>query len=71
MGGLRICKYKTANAPFFIKRISVNIYTMEELCYYIYHNFALVDDSVMNEDPFSWLENELELPRMGEMKRFL
>ncbi len=69
MGGLRICKYKAASSGFFIKRISVNIYTMEELCYYIYHNFPLIDDSIMNEELFSWLETELALPRFAGIMR--
>lgn len=59
MGGLRICRYKRAETPFFIKRISANVYTMEELCYYICNNFALIDDTLMNEELFSWLETEM------------
>lgn len=69
MGGIRICKYKTAVTPFFLKKISVNVYTMEELCYYIYHNFPLMDESLMNEELFGWLETELELPRFAGVLR--
>lgn len=69
MGGLRICKYKSASSGFFIRRISVNVYTMEELCYYIYHNFPLIDDSLMNEELFSWMETELSQPRIAGILR--
>ncbi len=69
MGGLRICKYKKAQTPFFVKRISANIWTIEELCYYICNNFALIDDTLMNEELFSWLETELSLSRCAGVLR--
>ena len=69
MGGLRICRYQTAERPFFLKRISVNIYTMEELCYYIYHNFALIDDTLMNEELFQWIETQIGQPRLAGILR--
>lgn len=69
MGGLRICKDPVAKTPFFIKKISANIYTIEELCYYIYHNFPLIDDTLMNETLFSWMEQELSLGRYAGILR--
>ncbi len=69
MGGIRICRQQTAQNPFFIKRISVKIYTVEELCYYVYHNFALIDDTLINEDLFVWLESELGMARCAGILR--
>ena len=69
MGGLRICRYRQAQRPYYIKKISTNIFTMEELCFFLYNNMALVDDSVMNEDLFTWLEEEIGLRRLAGILR--
>ena len=50
MSGYILCQTKTADSPYFIENISTNIYTLEELCYYLFHNLYLIDDTVMNED---------------------
>ncbi|MEI3246665.1 MAG: hypothetical protein V8S26_11405 [Lachnospiraceae bacterium] len=55
-----LCKTKTAKKPFFIENISTNIYSMEELCYYLYNNLYLIDDTLLNEKLCVWLKDELE-----------
>ena len=69
MSGLRLCSGYTAQSPYFIKKISVNVYTMEELCFYLQNNFTLVDEGILNENLFEWLERELKLPRLAGMLR--
>lgn len=69
MGGLRLCSGRTAQSPYFIKKISVNVYTIEELCFYLQNNFTLVDEGILNDDLFDWLECELGLPRLAGMLR--
>ena len=49
MSGYILCQTKKAGKPYFVENISTNIYSLEELCYYLYHNLYLVDSSVMNE----------------------
>ena len=49
---------KTADSPYFIENISTNIYTLEELCYYLFHNLYLIDDTVMNERLCLWLQDD-------------
>ena len=38
MSGYILCQTKKAEHPYFIENISMNIYSIEELCYYLYHN---------------------------------
>ena len=44
-----LCKTKRSEIPFYIENISVNIYSIEELCFYLYHNIYVVDESILNE----------------------
>ena len=49
MSGYILCQTKKADKPFFVESINTNIYSLEELCYFLYHNLYLVDSSIINE----------------------
>ena len=38
MSGYILCQVKRAKLPYYIENISTNIYSIEELCFYFYHN---------------------------------
>lgn len=65
MSGYILCQTKKADRPYFIENISTNIYTLEELCYYLFHNLYLVDETIINEGLCSWLQDELKLSRLA------
>ena len=66
MSGYILCQTKRAKLPYFIENISTNVYSIEELCYYLYHNLYLIDQTIMNEGLCSWIQEELELPDGGK-----
>ena len=49
MGSYILCQVKRASMPYYIENISTNIYSIEELCYYFYHNIYLLDETILNE----------------------
>lgn len=49
MSGYILCQVKRAKNPYYISNISTNIYSIEELCYYLYHNIYLLDETIINE----------------------
>lgn len=69
MSGYILCQTKRAENPYFIENISTNIYSMEELCYYLYHNLYLIDETIINEGLCRWILEELELPRLAAKLR--
>lgn len=69
MSGYILCQTKRAKRPYFIENISTNVYSIEELCYYLYHNLYLVDQTIMNEGLCSWIQEELELPALAAKLR--
>ena len=62
MSGYILCQNDRARQPFFIESISTNIYSLEELCYFLYHNLYLIDPTVINEELCDWLEEEIHVP---------
>ena len=69
MSGYILCQTKKADKPFFVESINTNIYSLEELCYFLYHNLYLVDSSVINENLCIWISEELDLPRLAAKLR--
>ena len=69
MSGYILCQVKKAEKPFFIENISINFYSIEELCYYLYNNLYLIDSSLINQKLCTWIEEELELPKLAAKLR--
>lgn len=55
-GRLIICKPLPEKIPYYFTISGVKVYTIEELCYYIYNNIFAVHEEVFEEDLFYWLE---------------
>ena len=64
MGSYILCQVKRASMPYYIENISTNIYSIEELCYYFYHNIYLLDETILNEHLCDWIRKELGLERL-------
>lgn len=50
MAMYQLCRAKAAKHPFYIESIDINIYTIEELCFYLWKNVSLLDESILNEN---------------------
>ncbi len=51
--------------PYFAGEKCCNLYCIEELCYYVYHNAYLLDDSFVTIELAKWVTDELELKDVG------
>lgn len=64
MSGYRLCQNAVASVPYYIENISTNIYSLEELCYYIQHNIYLLDETIVNEGLCNWIRDALGLKKL-------
>lgn len=64
MSGYHLCQVKKARHPYFIESISTNIFTIEELCFYLEKNIYLLDQTIINEKLLDWIRDELGLVRL-------
>lgn len=65
MGQYLLCQ-KTAQMPYEIEEMGLHIYSAEELCYYIYHNLPMIDDSFINEALIEFIRKDLDMPVLAE-----
>lgn len=66
MGELILCSRPLAKFPYHLENVGINIYSLEELCYYIEKNMYLLDESFLDEELCVWIGQELEFPELGE-----
>lgn len=59
-----LCLPEQAEKPYYIENIRTGIYSLEELCFYLYNNSCLIDDTIINESLCDWIRDELKMPRL-------
>lgn len=62
MTRLILCSGKRATTPYHFKMSGVNIYSIEELCFYLYENIYMVNQEIFTMELCDFVEKELGLP---------
>lgn len=66
MGRLILCHEIYAKEPYLFKETKTKVYTIEELCYYIYNNIYIITEEVFDLELFMWLEQQLKMKELKE-----
>ena len=69
MGELLFCNEPIAAMPYYVEGISWNLYSLEELCFYIENNPYLIDRDFMNEELCTWIGKEIKNMKLAERLR--
>lgn len=65
MGELLLCSHGIASMPYYIETIALNVYSLEEMCYYLKNNIDLADPSFMDDELIEWVRTQLKLPALA------
>lgn len=72
MGELILAKSALAANSYYVEQASLNVYSLEELSFYIYNNAYLLDDDFVNLALCDWIEFEIgDKVLAGELRNFL
>lgn len=71
MGGLILCRTKEAVNPYYISNMDVRIYSLEELCYYIYNNIYLIGVDLVNSKLIDFVRNEVGEGKLADRLEYL
>ena len=66
MGLVCVCRYDRTKAPLFVEQAGVDLYSLEELSYFLYHNICLVDRHFFDERLVRWLREEAGCKELAE-----
>lgn len=69
MSKIWLCEEAIAEHPFFLEEAGVDLYSFEELCYYLYENTGTLEESFFNEKLCQWLEQEIGQMELCELLR--
>ena len=69
MGQLILCRTPRAQVPYYIESGQVNIYSLEELMYYVQSARFVTRDDFMNAVFIGWIGKELQLPELAGLLR--
>lgn len=70
MSKLILCSGERTTRPYGFPASGIRIYSIEELCYYLYHHVYMIDEDMLSEDLFEWIGTELKLTdRAEKLKR--
>lgn len=69
MGELILCRRQAADVPYYIEQHSVNIYSVEELCFFFLSHMDSLDEGLLTEELFLWLEQELSMTELVQSLR--
>ena len=65
MSTLIYCANSIAASPFYIEEISLNVYSLEELSYYMLNNVYLLSTKLMSAELCNWIGRELKQPKLA------
>lgn len=71
MGELILCRQPLAATPYYIENAMLNVYSLEELSWYIYHNTETIDDDFISEQMIVWIDEVLNFPALADRLRSL
>lgn len=69
MGELLLCNRPIAAMPYYIEALSLNIYSLEELCYVMEHHLFLLDEAFFDDELILWIEREVGEGELAENLR--
>jgi tetratricopeptide (TPR) repeat protein len=58
MSQIILCRTKQAEKPYFLRELGINIYSLEELCYYIYTHVYIITNDFICDELISFIRDE-------------
>lgn len=55
-----LCSVRTAEHPYLIRSVGLKVGSIEELCFFMYSNLCLIDESIVCQALADWVRDELD-----------
>lgn len=66
MGAVKLCVHEPVKTPYYVEMTGVHLYSIEELAYYLYENIYLIDERMIDDRLYFWIDTALGLPKLAE-----
>jgi len=66
MSTVILCNGKYAKTPYCLKADDIRLFSVEEVCFYIYKNAFFIQEDFFCDDLLEWMRSELGLPAFAD-----
>ena len=66
MGRIILCVGSYAKTPYYIERSGLQVYSIEEICYFLCENVVLLDQEIINQQLVQWISTECQLEELAK-----
>lgn len=66
MGQLILCRNRLASEPYYLETINKNLYSLEELCYYLVCGEYQAEPDFVNRSFCDWVRNQLHAEELAD-----
>lgn len=66
MSNVYLCVGVQAKNPYYAKEACVRLFSIEELCYYVFHNSYLLGDDFVSDKLADWIRHEVNLEYIAD-----
>lgn len=66
MSNLILCRGNYAEKPYVLKSVSLPVFSIEELCFYLCENIYMLDESLLDKELCDWVSQEVGLSALGQ-----
>lgn len=66
MGAVKLCVHQPVKTPYYVESTGVHLYSIEELAYYLYENIYLIDEGMIDDRLYFWIDTALGIPKLAE-----
>lgn len=71
MSRVILCETTPTTTSYIFPNTKVEVFSYEELCFYVYNNIALIEEDYISTGLFNWIETELGLSDLAEKLRLV
>lgn len=71
MSGMILCRSEYSKVPYYIEGADINVYSIEEISYFLYNDIYLVGADFFCNDLFEFIERNIKEPELADRLRHL
>ncbi len=71
MSGMILCRSEYSKVPYYIEGADINVCSIEEISYFLYHDIYLVGADFFREELFTFIEKNIKEPELAQRLRML
>ena len=66
MSGMILCRSEYSKVPYYIDGADINVYSIEEISYFLYHDIYLVGADFFKDELFVFIEKNIKEPELAQ-----